>query len=170
MNRRLAIIWATIILLAGLSKSLPVLPSASQRSEVARPAVSEGRPVETPLVEALLPKEPDHVVEPDELVDGQRSPGGNFAYEAARNAWIPIDFSHAWHSHNRQRPTAEHLIATHGHARSSVEKWTQREIEICHANDHAAEYAAKQAALEDCRLTGTCGNPTMGRGLLGRRR
>ncbi len=183
-------------LLTAAALSLAGLGFACQKPVASTPApttpVVDIQPVveqpQTPLVEKLVPKKPappkgtEHLVGDKAFfvdrngllyIDGATTKSGLFKYEAARNIYVPVDFGNVWHSHNKRRPTAEHLIATHGHAPSSVAKWTQREIEICHANDHAAEYAAKQAATAAYSLScpnGQCGNPSYGRGLFGRRR
>jgi hypothetical protein len=136
-----------LIVCAGLGFVAGQKPATSENVAVVActpaPAIVDTEPAveqpQTPLVEKLLPKKP-------QLVDGQLSPGKNFSFSEARNAWIPIDKGQRRHLHNRQPVTAAHLIAEHGHAPSSVARWTQREIEICHANDHAQEFAAKQAA------------------------
>ena len=128
-------------------------------------------PVETPLVAKLVPKSPSKAA-PPALRDGQLSPGKNFYYEAARNIYVPVDFGHTRYTENGHAPTAEHLIREHGHARSSAEKWTEAEREIAHANSHAASKVVKAAAptYSSTCPNGQCGNPSYGRGLLGRRR
>ena len=123
----------------------PAVQQDSKRSPVVAPVIK------TPLVEALrLP--PKSLEKPSETrksavltttpVDGQLSKGGNFRYESARNIWVPVDKGNRRYTHNGRPVTAAHLIATHGHHPSSANKWTQAELDIAHANDHAAEVAA----------------------------
>lgn len=184
-----AALFLSIVAVLGLLKShdaQPVLPCASQCSEVARPAVSEGQPVETPLVATLLPgggesespskaAPPDHFVEPNKLVDGQLSEDGYFRLDLKYGTWRPVDFGHPRYSHNGGPVGAEHLIREHHHARSSVEKWTQEDLEIAHANVHYWEKlhgvtrSPNVSQKTDFRNTscpsGNCPSPARSRGL-----
>jgi hypothetical protein len=112
---------------------------------VERQKAADSGAVVAPLVAKLLPgggesESPSKAAPPD-IEDGAISAGGNFRYSRSRRSWIPIDHGNRRYTHNRQPVTAAHLIAEHGHHPDSVAAWTQTEIEIAHANDHAAEVA-----------------------------
>lgn len=130
--------------------------------------------VESPLVEKLLVKE-----KPAGPADGQLTADGFFKFDASRRAWVPVDHGHPRYLHNKGRVGLEHLIAEHGHARSSAEKWTQEELEIAHANSHWWEKTHSQkisfqpetvSQMSSSCPGGQCGNPSRSRGLFGRRR
>ena len=134
--------------------------------------------VETPLVAKLLPgggeSESPSKAAPPALRDGQLSPGGNFRYDADRNAYIPVDFGHTRYTENGHAPTVEHLIREHGHARSSAEKWTEAERQIAHANSHAASKVVRTVYPPVLNQTsgcpgGKCPSSPSSRGLFRRR-
>lgn len=197
MSKRIALALIACAGLGFVAGRTPVLPTDSRRSEPAPAETldvrSESQPVEpswvrknarpipappaqTPLVEKLLVKEPAVVKESLTVQGGQLSPGGNFRFSAARNAWIPVDKGNRRYTENGHAPTAEHLIREHGHARSSAEKWTQSEREIAHANSHwwekrqaAVRQQAYRAVVDSACPGGVCGNSSR-LGLFGRRR
>lgn len=143
----------------------PVLPSASQRSEVARPAVSEGRPVETPLVEKLLPK-----AKP-QLIDGQLSPRGQWRWSEADWKWQPVKKAVVkqpgpmW-LQNGHGATVDHLVNAHGYSRMELAGLTQRQLDVLHSNAHNAARAAVRSSCPN----GNCPNTNIRVGIFGRRR
>ena len=139
-----------------------------QRSEPG-PA-TEGQPVESPLVAKLIPQPVKVQAKAKPTVlEGQLSKGGNFRYESARNIWVPVDKGNRRYTHGGRPVGAAHLIE-HGHHPSCVYKWTQSEMEIAHANDHAATAVVKAAPVSYSSCpNGQCGNPSYRRGLFGRR-
>jgi hypothetical protein len=178
------LLTAAALTLAGLGfacqKHQPNPPAVACRP--AKPADSlptlrsEGQPAETPLVEKLLPKET-----PPGRVDGERTADGFFKYEARRNIFVPVDHGHPRYTHGGQPVGLEHLIAEHGHARSSAGKWTRNEIETAHANSHFWEKSRASTRSPNVSQksvssntsscpNGVCGNPSRSRGLFGRRR
>jgi hypothetical protein len=175
------LLTAAALTLAGLGLACNHKPSApgALHPQTATPSVEPvrdddgGAVVPTPSVAKLLPK-----AKPAGPVDGERSADGYFEYESARNIYVPVDFGHPRYTHGGQRVGLEHLIAEHGHARSSAGEWTQNELEVAHANSHYWEKthgATRQVAAPASSFTsacpnGNCGNTKMGRGLFGRRR
>jgi hypothetical protein len=177
------LLTAAALTLAGLGfacQKQPVVPALAPT-----PVVVDVEPVveqpQTPLVEKLLP---NHIAEPSKMVgpvDGQLSPDGFFEYEARRNIYVPVDFGHPRYTHGGQPVGLEHLIAEHGHARSSAGKWTRNEIETAHANSHFWEKSRASTRSPNVSQksvssntsscpNGVCGNPSRSRGLFGRRR
>ncbi len=180
MNRLALLLIAS----AGLAYAAgqPVLPTDSRRSEPG-PAIilSEGPPVETPLVEKLLPKSPQ-VAETrqnsPQLVDGQLSPRGEWRWSEADWKWLPVKQpvvkqpGPMWNQ-DGHGATVEHLMSTHGYSRAELAGRSQRELDILHSNSHnAASRGAtrRPAASSSACPNGQCGDPVRFRGLLGRRR
>jgi hypothetical protein len=172
------LLTAAALTLAGLGfacQKQPVAPAPAPT-----PVVVDVEPVveqpQTPLVEKLLPKE-----KPPGRVDGERTADGFFKYEARRNIFVPVDHGHPRYTHGGQPVGLEHLIAEHGHARSSAGKWTRNEIETAHANSHFWEKSRASTRSPNVSQksvssntsscpNGVCGNPSRSRGLFGRRR
>jgi hypothetical protein len=132
-------------------------------------AVRSDQPAETPLVAKLLPK-----AKPAGPVDGERTADGYFYFDADRGAWIPVDFGHPWYDHNDAPVTLAHLIAEHGHKRSSASKWTRSEIETAHANSHFWErtHGVKRSTVVVQKSNcpgGVCPSTSRSRGFFRRR-
>ncbi len=170
-----AALFLSIVAVLGLLKShdaQPVLPCASQCSEVARPAVSEGQPVETPLVATLLPgggesespskaAPPDHFVEPNKLVDGQLSPRGEWQWSEAQWAWVPVKQPGPAWVQDGHSATIDHLVREHGYSRASLENLTQSQLDVLHSNSHNAARAAAPVRSSGCP-GGVCPSPSRG--------
>lgn len=128
----------------------PVLPSDSQRSEPVRPALkSEAGPVETPLVEKLLP--PVKVQPPKPTIaDGQLSPRGEWRWSQAQGAWVPVAKAGPRWVENGHSATVDHLVRDHGYRRAYLVKLTQYQLDTLHSNSHNAARAPRVSAPTYC--------------------
>lgn len=157
--------------LAGLH---PVLPTDSRSSEPGPEKSAVTRigpapaPVETPLVEKLLVKEPDHIAEPSKMVDGQLSPGGQWRWNEAQWAWIPVKQSGPAWVQDGHSATIDHLVNEHGYSRASLASLTQQQLDVLHSNAHNAARAAAPVRGSGCP-GGVCPSPSRSRGLFRRR-
>lgn len=187
-------ITAASMLLAGCGflASQSDKPTAERRSSPGSepPAVVRDRavaPVETPLVEKLLPKaEPNPVVVPDNHkpsmaapardetpdfeapFDGQLSPRGEWQWSEAQWAWVPVKKPGPAWVQDGHSATIDHLVREHGYNRASLENLTQSQLDVLHSNSHNAARAA--APVRSSCPSGNCPNTNVSRGLFGRRR
>ena len=169
------LIIAAALTLAGLgaiaSQSQPVLPTDSQRSE---PGPAEGsqsvrvekQPVETPLVEKLLPTRENKPAEP---ADGQLSPGKQWRWSESQWAWVPVKQAGPSWVQDGHSATIDHLVSEHGYSRASLANLTQAQLDVLHSNAHNAARAAAPVRASGCP-GGNCPSPSRSRGLFGRRR
>jgi hypothetical protein len=133
----------------GLAARQPVLPSDSQRSEPG-PAIilSEGPPVETPLVEKLLSK-PAQPPKPT-IADGQLSPRGEWRWSQAQGAWVPVPQPGPRWVENGHSATIDHLVRDHGYRRADLVKLTQYQLDTLHSNSHNSARARRVSAPTYC--------------------
>ncbi len=166
MSKRIALALIACAGLGFVAGRTPVLPTDSRRSEPAPAETplslrSEGQPVETPLVDKLLVKEPDHIVEPNKLVDGQLSPGKQWKWSEAQWAWVPVKQAGPAWVQDGHSATVDHLVREHGYSRSSLANLTQQQLDVLHSNAHNAARAAAPVRSSGCP-GGVCPSPSRG--------
>ncbi len=169
------IVTASALFLAGLG-AIASVNQGPQRSEPAPAETlevrSEGQPVETPLVAKLLPKSPQvaetHQKSPQLPVDGQLSPGGQWRWNEAQWAWVPVKQAGPAWVQDGHSATIDHLVNEHGYKRASLVNLTQQQLDVLHSNAHNAARAA--APVRSSCPSGNCPNTNVRVGIFGRRR
>lgn len=150
-------------------------PIGPQRSEPVPAEIpsdqSELPPVETPLVERVLPLPPQRLEKPSETSktakmvttprDGQLSPRGAWRWSTAQWAWVPVKQpGPSWHQ-NGHSATVDHLVNTHGIDRETAERMTPSQRDIAHSNAHNAARSAPVVRSSGCP-GGNCPAPSRG--------
>lgn len=169
MTRVFAIAALAFVAIGFSSEQAPNDTTAERRSSPgSEPPAAVNRivpapaPVETPLVEKLLPKaEPDHIVEPNKLVDGQLSPRGEWQWSESQWAWVPVKKPGPAWVQDGHSATINHLVREHGYSRASLEKLTQPQLDVLHSNSHNAARAAAPVRSSGCP-GGVCPSPSRG--------
>lgn len=152
---------------AGRQPEPDVVPD-NHKPTVAAPLETDKTPaIETPLVEKLLPKKPDHIVEPNKLVDGQLSPRKQWKWSERQWAWVPVKQAGPSWVQDGHSATVDHLIREHGYTRPALAKLTQQQLDTLHSNAHNAARAAAPVRSSGCP-GGNCPAPSRG-GLFRRR-
>lgn len=130
----------------------------AQRSVSTEPAVQQVwspavQPVvKTPLVEKVLPKEPDYgpvipIGPPKPTIqDGQLSPRGEWQWSQTKGAWVPVARSGPRWVQNGHSATVDHLVRDHGYRRADLVKLTQAQLDVLHSNAHNAARARRVSA------------------------
>jgi len=124
----------------------PAVQQDTKRSPVVAPVIK------TPLVEKVLPKEPDYepaipIGPPKPTIqDGQLSPRGEWQWSQAQGAWVPVARSGPRWVQNGHSATVNHLVRDHGYRRADLVKLTQAQLDVLHSNAHNAARARRVSA------------------------
>lgn len=147
------------------SEDVAVVPVAQNVKTIE----ASSTPVETPLVEKLIPKPVQVPEKRTTISDGQLSPRGEWRWSQSQGAWVPVAKAGPRWVENGHSATIDHLIREHGYSRASLERLTQAQLDQLHSNAH--NLARKSIVNQDSPCPGgRCPAPSYSRGLFGRRR